>query len=166
MLPLSRAIYLWRSERGLTQDELARKAGVSRPNLSGMEQGKREVSLRTLRLLASALGIAPGLLVDGVSPLSLRISGRFSRDSLERIADAATGRVGAKGEEKELAGLLKTVMSERLSGKKRRAGKRRLAAAWLQLRSACPPEVFRSLIQRIEDRERLKGAPRGPAGNR
>lgn len=150
---------MWRTERGLTQEELARMAEISRPNLSGMERGRREVSLRTLRRLASALGITPGFLVDGVGPLSLRLSGRFSREALERIADAAAGRgSGARGEERELAGLMRTVT--------RGGGKRQLSKAWLNLRSACPPEVLESLIQRVRDRERLRGEEGGTARSR
>lgn len=176
MIPLSRALYLWRTERGLTQEELARRAEVSRPNLSGMERGRREVSLQTLRRLASALGITPGFLVDGVGPLSRPLSrllsGRFSREALERIADAAAGRGGgARGEERELADLLGTVTRGRVSvgrgaGEERRVGKRQMSAAWLSLRSACPPEVLQSLLERVRDRERLRGTGSGAAGSR
>lgn len=160
MIPLSRSLYLWRTERRLTQDELARKAGVSRPNLSAMERGRREVSLPTLRRLASALEIRAGLLVDGVTPLSLRGPRGLSREEMERIADAAMGRGRVTGRERALAQLLRTVMESRIrawGGRPggRRSGKRRIRAAWLQFKSACPPGEVRSLIQRVEDREGL-----------
>lgn len=45
-----------RKERGMTQDELARKSGVSRTIISGLENGKITVTTtRTLVKLAEAL---------------------------------------------------------------------------------------------------------------
>lgn len=88
MLPIGRAVYLWRTERRLTQEQLARAAGISRPNLSDLERGKRELSLKSLRSLASALQITPGTLVDGIPPLALQGPLRFSRQELDQIADA------------------------------------------------------------------------------
>lgn len=65
MIPFGQAVLLWRLHRGLTQQTLAVKARVPRSNLSAIERGKREVSLRTLRSLALALEVRPGVLADG-----------------------------------------------------------------------------------------------------
>ena len=46
-----------RLERGWSQDELAEKAGVSRPTVSRVELGQ-EPSMRTARRLATALGLS------------------------------------------------------------------------------------------------------------
>lgn len=46
-----------RLERGWSQDELAEKAGVSRPTVSRVELG-HEPSMRTARKLATALGLS------------------------------------------------------------------------------------------------------------
>jgi transcriptional regulator with XRE-family HTH domain len=46
-----------RKEKGLSQEELAEKSGLNRPYISGIEQGKRNVSLEVIEKLAEALGI-------------------------------------------------------------------------------------------------------------
>ncbi len=47
----------WREHRGFTQDALAEKAGISKAYLSQIETGKRTGVAKTLRALASALGV-------------------------------------------------------------------------------------------------------------
>ena len=39
-------IILWREHRGLTQQELATRAGISKPYLSQIETGKRQGTVR------------------------------------------------------------------------------------------------------------------------
>ena len=46
-----------REHLGLTQAELSEKTGISIPNISLIENGKRLVGLRTAKKLAEALGI-------------------------------------------------------------------------------------------------------------
>ena len=88
MLPFGQTVRVWRVHRGMTQQQLAQAAHIPRPNLSAIEQGKREVSLSTLRALALALEVQPGVLVDGIPPsLSGGMSSPFSRKALEEIAD-------------------------------------------------------------------------------
>lgn len=47
----------WREHRGFTQDALAEKAGISKAYLSQIETGKRTGVAKTLKALASALGV-------------------------------------------------------------------------------------------------------------
>lgn len=44
-----------RKEKGLSQEELAERSGLNRPYISGIEQGKRNVSLEVIEKLAGAL---------------------------------------------------------------------------------------------------------------
>lgn len=44
---------------GLTQEELAEKAGLQYKYIGGVERGERNVSLRTLEKIIEGLGIAP-----------------------------------------------------------------------------------------------------------
>ena len=46
---------MWRRYRGLTQQQLAQKARISKPYLSQLESGAREASLSVLNRLAAAL---------------------------------------------------------------------------------------------------------------
>lgn len=53
-----------RKSKGWTQDELAQRAGVSRPYLAQIETGARNLSLRHQKAIADALGCKPEDLVD------------------------------------------------------------------------------------------------------
>ena len=57
-----------RRRRGLTQAELARRAGTSQPVVSAYEHGHRDPTYRTLRRLVEASG--DELRVDAASPTS------------------------------------------------------------------------------------------------
>ena len=157
MVPFGEAVLLWRLQRGLTQEELARRAGVPRPNLSAIERGQREVSLKTLRALAVALDVRPGVLVDGIVPREE--AGRLSREAMERIADAVVRNAPlAEPKEQALADRLKYLVGSRLraAGPVTKGGVRlgRVSdRAWLSL-SSYPEAVIESLVSRILERGR------------
>jgi DNA-binding XRE family transcriptional regulator len=50
-------IRLWREHRGMSQQQLATGAAISKPYLSQLEAGKREASQRVIRRLAKALRV-------------------------------------------------------------------------------------------------------------
>lgn len=52
-----------RHEQGFSQQELADKAGLSRQTVSAIENGHPTANLRTLSLLADALGVLPAILL-------------------------------------------------------------------------------------------------------
>ena len=52
------AIRVWRGYRGLTQVELAARAGIDQAYLSKIERGTRTGTATVLRSLAGALGVA------------------------------------------------------------------------------------------------------------
>ena len=54
-----------RKQLGWTQDELVRKAGISKGFLSNLENGKRSVGAETLYDLARALGLSLDYLMTG-----------------------------------------------------------------------------------------------------
>lgn len=64
MFVFSENLKAWRISKNLTQEELAQRSGVPRPNLIALEQGRRECTLTTLNRLAHALGILSGTLLD------------------------------------------------------------------------------------------------------
>jgi DNA-binding XRE family transcriptional regulator len=67
MLAGETPLRVWRRHRGMTQQELASKIGISKSHLSEVESGKGEFSLATLRKAAEAMGIDPASLfvLDG-----------------------------------------------------------------------------------------------------
>lgn len=56
------AVKTLRKHRGLTQAELARKAGLSRPYLTEIEAGKKDGSVKAIKSIAKVLGVNTGLL--------------------------------------------------------------------------------------------------------
>jgi len=173
--PFGQTLFLWRVHRGLTQAQLAARAKVARPNLSAIERGRREASLSTLRRLALALDVRPGLLVDGAPPPRGPVS--LSRTAIERIADAvAFGRPVADPGERETAAALRTLLGHRLSAIRRRgarsracppigtrdrwASRRAAVSAWLALQSRYSHEAIQMLADRVAERQRLHAARR------
>lgn len=47
-----------RKARGLSQEDFAAECGLDRTYISGIERGRRNVSLRNLELIAKAFGIS------------------------------------------------------------------------------------------------------------
>lgn len=163
-LPFGQTVRLWRLTRRLTQAQLASAAGVPRPNLSAIERGKREVSLTTLRALAVALEVTPGALADGMAPEAPQGSLRLSREALERIADAIVPgrRILRDPVERDLAALLGRLSLTRIRaasrhGRRAHAGVRADEAAWLRAHACYPPELIRTLLERVDDRLRAHG---------
>lgn len=57
-------IKLWREHRGLTQQELAVRAAISKPYLSQIESGKRQGRVETLAAIARALDVPLDVLTE------------------------------------------------------------------------------------------------------
>lgn len=55
-----------RSKRGLTQDQLANKTGLSVDTIGAVEQGRRWARLTTLHKLAKGLGVSTDELFKGL----------------------------------------------------------------------------------------------------
>lgn len=62
--PFGKILVTAREESGIMQYRLARLAGRSIQQISQIERGEREPKLSTLILLAHALGMEPGTLVN------------------------------------------------------------------------------------------------------
>jgi len=54
-----------RVERGLTQAQVCERAGISIDAVTRIESGRRQPELRTIELLAIALGVAPTAFFEG-----------------------------------------------------------------------------------------------------
>lgn len=88
---LGRAIRLCRTQRGLSQTELANNAGISVSYLSLLERGKRDPTLTTVGEIANALDIPVSILVflaaneDDVSGLSPELREKLAYTALRLI---------------------------------------------------------------------------------
>lgn len=57
-----------RKSLGLTQDELSKRVGLSRPYMAQLENGTRTLSTKQQMRIATALGVDPTELVDFAAP--------------------------------------------------------------------------------------------------
>jgi transcriptional regulator with XRE-family HTH domain len=55
-----------RTAIGLSQEEFADKCGLDRTYISGIERGRRNVSLRNIEVIANALGLSISRLTMGI----------------------------------------------------------------------------------------------------
>ena len=82
-----------RSRAGLTQLEVARRAGIARPSISQYETGKKDPSVTTLRRLVQACGME---LVMRADPLSAAERAQLARDDAIGQAQARRNSVRAR----------------------------------------------------------------------
>jgi transcriptional regulator with XRE-family HTH domain len=64
---LGRNLLLVRRRAGLSQDELASLASLHRTEIGLLEHGRRLARVDTLVKLGGALGVDPGVLLDGIA---------------------------------------------------------------------------------------------------
>ena len=57
-------VKVWREHRGLTVESLATAAGISKPYLSQIENGKRHGTMRVMKALAKALDLPLDVLAE------------------------------------------------------------------------------------------------------
>lgn len=154
MLSLGHNIYVRRIHLGWTQDELARKAGLPRPNLSAIEKDKRDATVTTVRKIATGLGVSAGELLDGQPPFLQGAKG--NRGFLEKIIHAVVN-----GEEKNLnederlvVFLLEGVVREKLRLSGRGINKQRsflrTEKNWMLLKALLPKNTLNSLLLRLD----------------
>lgn len=62
--PFGKILVQARKERGITQYRLARLTGRAIQQISQIERGQREPKISTVIMLARALGMEPGILVN------------------------------------------------------------------------------------------------------
>jgi len=84
---LGKSIKLSRTNRGLSQDELAKKIGKSVSYISLIEQGKRDPAISTVEEIARALGVPVSLLMFlAAEPGELKGVPNDIRDKLAGVA--------------------------------------------------------------------------------
>lgn len=77
------ALKRYREQKGLTQRELADRAGVSASYVNEIENGRKRPSLRVLNRIAAELGVPAGVLVGRLGQVSGRSEGEnYASDGL------------------------------------------------------------------------------------
>ena len=144
----------WRRARGLTQSALATRAGLPQAAVSLAERGLRDISVRTLLRLATALEVTPGTLLDGAPPRP-----SLTRHELDAVARAVvTGGRDLPPAHRRLADACAAAMRPTLeacatagAGRARRRGRESVLAA-TQLYGK---EQVNMILERVD---RLAGA--------
>ena len=151
-MAIGQTIYIWRSYKKMTQEDLAKKSGVSRPNLSAIEQGARDLTVKTLRRIASALGVKPGILVDDVLP-EFTLRKTWDRESLDRVARRAIGeRTQLSAPEKKIARIVKLLAKKKLglAGSCFSRTTRQENVQWLVLKKGIGEHKVAYILSRVE----------------
>lgn len=158
MIDFADNIYLWRIFRGLSQEGLAKKSGIPRPNISAIESGRREPSLSTVRRLAFILGTNPGILINGAAPSYLKGKRHLSREYLEHIIDAVLNKtkVGLSHSDKALSVMFSNIIKNRLNAQNGiykntiKRGSKDYISSWLILKAVIGKEVVNNLLSRLD----------------
>jgi transcriptional regulator with XRE-family HTH domain len=66
LLRFGRRVRQLREAAGLSQEALAHRCGLDRTYISGIERGKRNLSLRNIGVIAEALGLSIADLCQGL----------------------------------------------------------------------------------------------------
>ena len=143
----------WRLYRGLTQKELAERAGLTQAQVSYLENRAHVPTLKTLNRLAQALGAGVGELmgpapaphpplsrheIDAVA-LSIVSGGRSLRPELNRLADAIASVISRK------------LNAFRAPGRVVNRGKRWGGKfQWFRVRKIVPEPVFNQILARVD----------------
>jgi transcriptional regulator with XRE-family HTH domain len=61
-----------RTAKGISQEELALRAGLHRTYIGSVERGERNICLENMVNIAGALGVQMAELVAGITPVSSR----------------------------------------------------------------------------------------------
>lgn len=117
MIDFGDNLYLWRLFRNMSQKDLAIASGVPRPNISTIENSKREPSLSSIRRLARAIRVNAGDLINGVPPKYFGGDKPVSRISLERIVYLIIGEksTGITSDERELGKTFSNIVKNKLN---------------------------------------------------
>ena len=78
-----------RQKLGITQDQLAEKAGCAPLTVTNIESGRRNVTLKSLSLLATALEID----IRDLFPAATSVSRRGVSDDIARLISESLGRI-------------------------------------------------------------------------
>ncbi|PIQ82381.1 MAG: hypothetical protein COV76_03975 [Candidatus Omnitrophica bacterium CG11_big_fil_rev_8_21_14_0_20_64_10] len=150
MYATSELIYLWRLKRGLTQAELARKTGVPQPNLSHIEQGGGDVTLRTLRKLAGGLDLQISELIEGPGPGYRGPRRPLTRRDYIQIAEAAfSGKQPRQSFHRYMGERFRRIVPGLAP---RRTPKKQLDLVWSNLKTALSREEFNQILEKIRER--------------
>ena len=135
-----------RLKQKITQAQLARSAGVSQPNLSAIEKGKRDMMVGTLKRISQALNVKASFLLGEEEVRDALV---LTRPRIERIARLVIRGSDLKDRaDDRMAALFRALLPA--PGARRRSAKQTLRS-WLELRRLLDQNQINSVLGRIRD---------------
>lgn len=146
----AQSIYLARIERGLSQKELALRAGVPQPNLSHIEKG-RDFKVSTLLHIAAALGVSVDSLIRGSNPPGVNKKNFFKRNNIEKAISCVVNDEDAPRRLQSAVQLISDV-----TGKKKGVytPKKSAHLSWVNLKKSFSDEEINAILSRFRKAER------------
>jgi len=152
MISIGYQISQKRRECGLTQAELARRAGLPQPNLSNIEKGRQDITVSTLIRIARTLGLPPANFFEEPNPPEPL----FTRVRAERLAASVWNlKTPVLKEDRWIVERLRILLPGAL---KRSAGRMAVERAWFELRGRLSPAEIKLLVQRTQDARQRQGS--------
>lgn len=143
----------WREVKGLSQNSLAEKAGLTQAAISNIENGRQDPTLSTLGRLAESLEITPAELLSRPPQFSRKLS----RQEIDRIARlVVSDKRGDDPFENRVADVvaalvIKKLQAHRVPGARRNRGKRwNVAGRSLVVRQIYPELLLRQILLRLD----------------
>ena len=131
--------------KGMSQADLAAKAGLAQANLSNIEKGKRDLTVSTLLRIARALEVKASTLIEEENPPKPL---KLTRAKIEKLGEAVLDPgLKVSAEIVELAGLFRQIISE--AGP--RVSSRKTQLAWTRLRQKLSSREIKGVCARVED---------------
>ena len=142
----AQSIYLARLEKGLSQKELAQKAGIPQPNLSKIEKG-RDFKVSTLTQIALALEVSVEDLIRGKEVPEVDKKRLFQRENIEKAVSYVVR--GEKGPQKLRPAIeLISNVARKTSGAY--VSRKNAHLHWYQLRQIFSDQEIDAILSRIE----------------
>jgi transcriptional regulator with XRE-family HTH domain len=146
----AQSIYVARLERGLSQKELALKAGVPQPNLSQIEKG-RDFKVSTLSQIAAALDVSVDILIKGGEPLEIDKKNFFKRNNIEKAISCIVNNEDVPKRWKSAVKLISNVTGNK---KKAYTPKKSAHLSWYNLKKSFSDEEISTILSRFRKAEK------------
>lgn len=87
-ITIGKNIRKYRKQLGMTQDELAEKAGLSTNYLGGVERGEKTPSLESFISITNALGVSSDMLLCDILDSGYKVKASLLSEKMEKVPQA------------------------------------------------------------------------------
>lgn len=92
-ITIGKNIRKYRKQLGMTQDELAEKAGLSTNYLGGVERGEKTPSLESFISITNALGVSSDMLLCDILDSGYKVKASLLSEKMEKVPQAKRGNI-------------------------------------------------------------------------